>query len=92
MPACDVRPSSGQHDHGETVAEFHDLVGLIEQDPDLNVVVFDSANPDFYLAHYDTENDLGKSAALGSGPTGLPAWVDVLVRIAGAPVVTIALI
>jgi enoyl-CoA hydratase/carnithine racemase len=36
-----------------TVAEFSDLVGLIEQDPDLNVVVFDSANRDFYLAHYD---------------------------------------
>ena len=39
------------------VAELAELVGLIEQDPDLNVVVFDSANPDFYLAHYDTEHD-----------------------------------
>jgi hypothetical protein len=48
-------------------------VGLIENDPDLNVVVFDSANPDFYLAHYDVENDPGKTAALGAGPTGLPA-------------------
>ena len=37
-----------------TVAELAELVDLIEQDPDLNVVVFDSANPDFYLAHYDT--------------------------------------
>jgi enoyl-CoA hydratase/carnithine racemase len=36
-----------------TVAELNDLAGLIEQDPDLNVVVFDSANRDFYLAHYD---------------------------------------
>ena len=33
-----------------TVAELSDLAGLIEQDPDLNVVVFDSANRDFYLA------------------------------------------
>jgi hypothetical protein len=40
-----------------TVAELAELVGLIEQDADLNVVVFDSANPDFHLAHYDTEND-----------------------------------
>ena len=40
-----------------TVAELAELVGLIEQDSDLNVVVFDSANPDFYLAHYDTEHD-----------------------------------
>jgi enoyl-CoA hydratase/carnithine racemase len=73
-----------------TVAELGELVSLIEQDPDLNVVVFDSANPDFYLAHYDVENDLGRTAALGLGPTGLPAWIDVLVRLARAPVVSIA--
>jgi enoyl-CoA hydratase/carnithine racemase len=73
-----------------TVAELAELVGLIEQDPDLNVVVFDSANADFYLAHYDVENDPGRSAALGVGPTGLPAWVDVLVRLSRAPVVSIA--
>lgn len=73
-----------------TVAELAELVELIEQDPDLNVVVFASANPDFYLAHYDIENDPGRTAALGVGPTGLPAWVDVLVRLARAPVVSIA--
>ena len=61
-----------------TVAELAELVGLIEADLDLNVVVFDSANPDFYLAHYDL------------GPTGLSAWFDLLVRLARAPVVSIA--
>jgi len=75
-----------------TVAELRDLAGLIEHDPDLNVVVFDSANRDFYLAHYDLENDPGRSASLGDGPTGLPAWVDVLVRLARALVVSVALI
>ena len=40
-----------------TVMEFAELVDLIEQDADLNVVVFDSANPGFYLAHDDTEHD-----------------------------------
>jgi enoyl-CoA hydratase/carnithine racemase len=75
-----------------TVAELAELVGLIEQDPDLNVVVFDSANPDFYLAHYDVENDPSRTAALGVGPTGMPAWIDVLVRLARAPVVSIAAI
>jgi len=73
-----------------TVAELRDLVGLIEQDPDLNVVVFDSANRDFYLAHYDLENDPGRTEALGLGPTGLTAWVDVLVRLARVPAVSIA--
>jgi enoyl-CoA hydratase/carnithine racemase len=75
-----------------TVAELSELVGLIEQDPDLNVVVFDSSNPDFYLAHYDVENDPTQTAALGVGPTGLPAWIDVLVRLARAPLVSIAAI
>ena len=57
-----------------TVAELAELVGLIEHDLDLNVVVFDSANPDCYLA----------------GPTGLQAWLDLLTRLSRAPVVSIA--
>jgi enoyl-CoA hydratase/carnithine racemase len=73
-----------------TVAELAELVGLIEQDQDLNVLVFDSANPDFFLAHYDVEHDPSRTAALGFGPTGMPAWIDVLVRLSRAPVVSIA--
>jgi enoyl-CoA hydratase/carnithine racemase len=73
-----------------TVAELAELVGLIEQDPDLNVVVFESANRDFYLAHYDTEHDPGRTVALGVGPTGMHAWLDLLVRLSRAPVVSIA--
>jgi enoyl-CoA hydratase/carnithine racemase len=73
-----------------TVVELAELVGLIEGDADLNVVVFDSANSDFYLAHYDVEHDPGRTAALGVGPTGMHAWVDLLVRLSRAPVVSIA--
>jgi enoyl-CoA hydratase/carnithine racemase len=73
-----------------TVAELAELVGLIEEDQDLNVVVFDSANPEFYLAHYDVEHDPGRTAALPRGPTGMHAWLDLLVRLARAPVVSIA--
>jgi enoyl-CoA hydratase/carnithine racemase len=73
-----------------TVAELSELVGLIEHDLDLNVVVFDSANPDFYLAHYDTEDDPARTAALEEGPTGMHAWLDFLVRLSRAPVVSIA--
>ena len=64
-----------------TIAELAELVGLIEQDQDLNVVVFDSANPDFFLAHYE---------ALPTGPTGMDAWLDLLVRLSRAPTVSIA--
>ena len=73
-----------------TVTELAELVGLIEEDPDLNVVVFDSANPAFYLAHYDTEGDPGRTAALPAGPTGMHAWLDLLVRLSRAPAVSIA--
>jgi enoyl-CoA hydratase/carnithine racemase len=73
-----------------TVAELAELVGLIEQDRDLNVVVFDSANPDFYLAHHDLEHDPGRTAALPPGSTGMHAWLDLLVRLSRAPVVSIA--
>ena len=73
-----------------TVAELAELVGLIEQDSDLNVVVFDSANPDFYLAHYDTEHDPAGPPRWASGPTGMHAWLDLLVRLSRAPVVSIA--
>ena len=73
-----------------TVVELAELVGLIEQDPDLNAVVFDSVNPDFYLAHYDVEHDPRRTLELPTGPTGMNAWLDLLVRLARAPVVSIA--
>jgi enoyl-CoA hydratase/carnithine racemase len=57
-----------------TVAELAEIVGLIEEDSDLNVVVFDSANTDHYLA----------------GPAGMHAWLELLVRLSRAPVVSIA--
>jgi enoyl-CoA hydratase/carnithine racemase len=75
-----------------TVTELFELVGLIEREPRLKVVVFDSANPDFFLAHYDIEGDPAKTAALASGPTGMPAWLDLTVRLSRAPVVSIAAI
>lgn len=73
-----------------TVRELSELVDLIECDTHLNVVVFDSANPDFFLAHYDLENDPMKTAVLPQGPTGMPAWLDLTVRLSRAPVVSIA--
>jgi enoyl-CoA hydratase/carnithine racemase len=73
-----------------TVVELSELVDLIEQETELNVVVFDSANPDFFLAHYDTENDPGKTASLPAGPTGMHPWLDLMARLSRAPVVSIA--
>lgn len=57
------------------VSELSELVDLIQEDADLNVVVFDSAAPDYCLAQYDTEHD---------------AWPGLLVRLSRAPVLSIA--
>jgi enoyl-CoA hydratase/carnithine racemase len=62
-----------------TVLELAELIGLIEQDADLNVVVFDSANPDFYLGRHDTEPNPARTA-----------WLDLLGRLSRAPTVSIA--
>jgi enoyl-CoA hydratase/carnithine racemase len=66
---------------GTMVSELSEIVELIEQDRDLNVVVFDSANPAFYLATYGADDD---------GPTAMRAWMEVLVRLSRAAVVSIA--
>jgi len=72
-----------------TVAELAELVDLIETDVALNVVVFDSANPDFFLTRPGTE-PAPDHPRLPAGPTGLPAWPDLLVRLARAPTLSIA--
>jgi hypothetical protein len=51
-----------------TVLELVELIDLIEQDPELNVVVFASANPSFYLTLYGTEHDPGRTAARPVAP------------------------
>src|SRR5258705_8323411 len=74
----------------ETVRELKVLMELIEAQKDLRVVVFDSANPEFYFARYD----LARAAETPTepGPTGFPAWIDFVLRIAQSPVISIALI
>jgi enoyl-CoA hydratase/carnithine racemase len=39
-------------------AELRELVGALKNDPDLTVVVFKSADPDFFLAHFDVSSIL----------------------------------
>lgn len=37
----------------DTIFELLTLMDQIETDPDLKVVVFDSADPEYFIAHYD---------------------------------------
>jgi enoyl-CoA hydratase/carnithine racemase len=75
-----------------TIEELADLIDKIEIDPNLKVVVFDSANPDYYLAHYDTEGDAARAVSMRPGPTGMHPWLDLTARLSRASVVSIAAI
>ena len=70
------------------IVELQEIVAAAEADPSLRVVVFESADPDFFVAHFDT----AKAAQLPRepGPSGQSPWIDVVVRLARAPFVSIA--
>jgi len=74
----------------DTIAELSHLVSRLENDPDVRVIVFESGDPDFFLAHYDVLADKARTAAMELGPTGMHPWLDSLVRLSRAPVVSIA--
>jgi enoyl-CoA hydratase/carnithine racemase len=65
------------------------LVQRMETDPDLKVVIFDSADPDYFLSQLDVQHmadvpDVPGAAALSD------TWHDLITRMAHAPVFTIA--
>jgi enoyl-CoA hydratase/carnithine racemase len=72
----------------EMILELQTLVDQLERDPDVTVVVFDSANVDHFLGPYD----ISRAADTPSepGPTGMPPWLDLTVRLSRLPVVSIA--
>ncbi|MFD8929580.1 enoyl-CoA hydratase/isomerase family protein [Streptomyces mirabilis] len=76
----------------DTIEQLGALVDRIEQAPDLTVVVFDSDNPDFFMAHFDFLADKSRIAAMKPGPTGLHPYADNFIRLGRVPVVTISAI
>jgi enoyl-CoA hydratase/carnithine racemase len=75
----------------DMMKELKELLTELESNQTVNAVVFESADPDFFLAHYDLAADPAIAEALPS-PTGYAAWVDVLVRLSHVPAVTISAI
>lgn len=74
----------------DTLLELEKLMGMIDADETLRVVVIDSAHPDYFINRYDIARVA--ETPLAVGPRGLPGWVDVATRLSETPVVTIALI
>jgi enoyl-CoA hydratase/carnithine racemase len=64
--------------------ELHDLMDEIEAAAALKVVIFESANPDFFIAHY--------SSAAPRSRFGVPPWIDTAQRLAASNVLSIAVI
>ena len=71
------------------VRELQELLTDIEADPLVAVIVFETANPDFFLAHWDIASDPELTNSLPPGPTGFHPWLDILVRLSKLPAVTI---
>jgi enoyl-CoA hydratase/carnithine racemase len=73
--------------------ELRRLLDEIESGEGPAVLLFDSADPLYFLAHYDVSaENLKQTASLSSGPTGLDTWLDILVRLSKLPAVTISAI
>jgi enoyl-CoA hydratase/carnithine racemase len=72
----------------DTIKELNELLDRMTADKRLKVVVFDSADAEFFIAHYD----ISKAAQTPTAPesSGLPPWIDFTTRLAQAPIVSIA--
>jgi enoyl-CoA hydratase/carnithine racemase len=67
----------------ETIVELGALLTEIEADPFVKAVVFQSANPDFFVAHLDV-------AKAAERPEVLSLWREFVLRLSSTPVVSIA--
>jgi len=67
---------------------LQDLLARMDASPSLRVVVFESANPEFYLAHFDLTGKIGN--IMTAGASGLPILMDTFVRLTKSQVVSIA--
>ena len=66
-----------------TIIELGALMTDLEADPSVKVVVFQSANPDFFIAHLDVSKAVERPEVLG-------LWRDFVLRLSSTPVVSIA--
>jgi enoyl-CoA hydratase/carnithine racemase len=68
---------------------LQNLLARMDSSRSVRVVVFESANPEFYLAHLDLTGKTG-NITTAIGPSGLPILMDTFVRLTKSPVVSIA--
>jgi enoyl-CoA hydratase/carnithine racemase len=66
-----------------TIVELGALMARLDADPSVKVIVFQSANPDFFVAHLDVAKAAERPEALG-------LWRVFVLRLSSTPVVSIA--
>jgi enoyl-CoA hydratase/carnithine racemase len=72
----------------ELLTGLEEVVDRMQASPGLRVIVFDSAVPDFFIAHFDVVT--GGQILSRKTPSGLLPWFDVAVAFYESPVITIA--
>jgi enoyl-CoA hydratase/carnithine racemase len=72
----------------DTIPELQELVGMVEADDALRVVVLESSDLNFFINHYDVSR--AAETPVAPGLTSLPAFIDATARLATTSVVTIA--
>jgi enoyl-CoA hydratase/carnithine racemase len=74
----------------EIADELSALIDLLEKDDAVKVVVFDSADPEYFISHLDVV----RAADMNLTPcdTGLSQWPDFAFRLERAPVISVGLI
>ncbi|HEX3462707.1 MAG TPA: enoyl-CoA hydratase/isomerase family protein [Candidatus Elarobacter sp.] len=68
----------------EMYDELFDLVEEMEHESSLKIVTFESANPDFFIAHYSTAQPRSRF--------GVPPWIDTAIRLAESDVLSVAVV
>src|SRR5258706_12483762 len=63
---------------------LQDLLARMDVSPSLRVVVFESANPDFYLPHFDLTGKIG-NIMTPVGLSGLRTRMETFVRLRKSP-------
>jgi enoyl-CoA hydratase/carnithine racemase len=72
----------------EMFAELNVLMDALDADKEVKVVVFESANPDYFVAHYDLER--GEVIPNQPGAAEFSAWPKFVTRLAQSRVVSVA--
>jgi enoyl-CoA hydratase/carnithine racemase len=72
----------------ETVTRLDEILRELDDDPDVQVVIFTSGVPDFFFNHFDLA--AARDFPVPQGEEAVPMWTDIVLRLSRAPYITIA--